>query len=75
MGASIAKYFSYVQFFQDWMLAVVVLIMVIVDLLVLVVFSAVVGGLNLQIVERVIHRENPQTVEGVSSYSLRIIYL
>ena len=48
------------------MLAVVVLIMVIVDLLVLVVFSAVVGGLNLQIVERVIHRENPQTVEGVS---------
>ena len=57
------------------MLAVVVLIMVIVDLLVLVVFSAVVGGLNLQIIERVIHRENPQTVEGVSSYILRIIYL
>ena len=50
------------------MLAVVVLIMVIIDLLVLVVFSAIVGGLNLQIVERVIHRENPQTVEGVSSF-------
>lgn len=48
------------------MLAVVVLIMVIVDLLVLIVFTAVVGGLNLPLVERVTHRENPQRVEGVS---------
>ena len=44
----------------------VVLIMVIIDLLVLIVFTAVVGGLNLSLVERVTHRENPQTVEGVS---------
>ena len=48
------------------MLAVVVLIMVIVDLLVLIVFTAVVGSLNLPLVERVTHRENPQRVEGVS---------
>ena len=58
--------YDIVQFLQDWMLAVVVLIMVIVDLLVLVVFTAVVGGLNLPLVERVTHRENPQSVEGVS---------
>jgi hypothetical protein len=49
------------------MLAVVVLIMVVVDLLVLVVFTAVVAGLNLSLVERVIHEENPRRVEGVSS--------
>ncbi len=59
---------TYVQFFQDWMLAVVVLMMVVVDLLVLIVFTAVVAGLNLSLVERMIHRENPQRVEGVSSY-------
>ena len=47
----------------------VVLIMVVVDLLVLIVFTAVVGGLNLSLVERVTHRENPQDVEGVSRSS------
>ena len=55
------------QFLQDWMLAVIVLIMVIIDLLVLVTFTAVVGGLNLPLVEQVPHRENPQAIEGVST--------
>lgn len=55
-----------IQFLQDWILAVVVLIMVVIDLVVLVGFTAVAGGLNLPLVERVAHRENPQTVEGVS---------
>ena len=48
------------------MLAVGVLIMVIVDLLVLIIFTAVSGGLNLKLVEVVPHKENPQTVIGVS---------
>ena len=48
------------------MLSVGVLIMVIVDLLVLIVFTAVVSGLNLPLVQLVPHREKPQTVTGVS---------
>ena len=40
--------------------------MVIIDLLVLICFTAVVDGLNLTIVERVTHKENPHTIEGVS---------
>ena len=48
------------------MLAVGVLIMVVIDLIVLVVFTAVVGGLNLPLIEVVPHKEDLQTVEGVS---------
>ena len=51
------------------MLAVGVLIMVIVDLLVLIIFTALAGGLNLPLVEVVPHRENLQTVTGVSKMS------
>ena len=40
--------------------------LVVFDLLVLTIFTAVVLGLNLKITERVTHRENPQTVFGVS---------
>lgn len=48
------------------MLAVGVLIMVVIDLLVLIVFTGVVSGLNLSLVQVVPHRENHQTVTGVS---------
>ena len=47
------------------MLAVGVLIMVVIDLLVLTVFTGVVSGLNLSLVQVVPHRENRQTVTGV----------
>ena len=49
------------------MLAMGVLIMIIIDLVVLIIFTAVVKGLNLQLVETVPHRENLQSVEGVSN--------
>ena len=64
----LSKY-SATQFVRDWMLAVGVLIMVIVDLLVLIIFTALAGGLNLPLVEVVPHRENLQTVTGVSKMS------
>ena len=48
------------------MLAVGVLIMVIVDLVVLIIFTAVVSGLKVQLVRRVPHREIRQSVTGVS---------
>ena len=48
------------------MLAVGVLIMVIVDLVVLIIFTAVVSGLKVQLVQRVPHREIRQSVTGVS---------
>ena len=54
------------QLIQDWMLAVGVLILVIIDLVVLIVYTIIVLGLNLEIVERATHRENPQAIEGVS---------
>ena len=47
------------------MLAVGVLVMVVIDLLVLIVFTGVVSGLNLPLVQVVPHRENRQTVTGV----------
>lgn len=50
------------------MLAVGVLIMVIIDLVALVVYTASIFGLDLEIVELEPHKENPQTVEGVSEY-------
>jgi hypothetical protein len=59
-------YTSTVQFLQDWMLAVGVLVMVVIDLLVLIIFTAVVSGLNRPLVQVVPHRENLQTVTGVS---------
>lgn len=53
------------QFLKDWILALVVLIMVIFDFLVLTVFTAIVIGGNVTIVQSVPNKENPRTVEGV----------
>lgn len=53
------------QFIKDWMLALVVLIMVIVDLLVLIIFTTVVGVGNVTLVEVVPHKENPRSEQGV----------
>ena len=39
--------------------------MVVIDLLVLIIFTGVVSGLNLSLVQVVPHRENRQTVTGV----------
>ena len=55
----------YIQFINDWTLALFVMILVVLDLVVLVSFTAIVGGLNLSIVDRVPHKENPQDIEGV----------
>ena len=44
--------------------------MVIIDLLVLIVFTGVVSGLNLSLVQVVPHRENRQTVTGVRGVSI-----
>ena len=49
------------------MLAVGVLILVIVDLLVLVIFTGIVLGQNINLIQRTVHKENPVTVKGVSS--------
>lgn len=40
--------------------------MVIVDLVVLIIFTGVVSGMNLPLVQVVPHREKPETVTGVS---------
>ena len=48
------------------MLALGVVIMVVIDLVVLINFTAIVLGLNLSIVQLVPDRESPLTVEGVS---------
>ena len=48
------------------MLALGVLILVIIDLLVLINFTAIALGLNLAVVQLVPNREDPLTVEGVS---------
>ena len=58
------------QFIKDWMLALVVLIMVIVDLVVLIIFTTVVGVGNLTLVEVIPHKENPQSEQGVRAVTL-----
>ena len=49
------------------MLAVGVVIMVVIDLIVLIVYTASVLSLDQEIVECTTHLENPKTEEGVSA--------
>ncbi len=57
------------QTLTDWKLALVVLVLVMVDLVILVVYTVVEGARGNLEAERIKNRENSQDVEGVSSMS------
>ena len=54
------------QIISDMKLALGVLSLVAVDMVILITYTAVEGGKETLIVQRVPHKENPTTVEGVS---------
>ena len=54
------------QIIKDWMLALAVLLLCVVDLIILVVYTAVEGATGNLEAKRVINTENPMEVRGVS---------
>ncbi len=60
----------YLQNVSVWKLALVVLVLVMVDLVILVEYTAVEGARGNLEAERVENKENSQDVEGVSSISI-----
>ena len=54
------------QIISDMKLALGVLSLVAVDMVILITYTAVEGGKGTLIVQRVPHKENPTSVEGVS---------
>ena len=54
------------QIIKDWMLALAVLLLCVVDLIILVVYTAVEGARGNLEAKRVINKENPMEIRGVS---------
>ena len=58
------------QQFHDWMLALAVLVLVIIDVIIIGAYLAVEGIQGQLVVEKVLNRENPRDVIGVSWFSV-----
>lgn len=57
---------NYFQQFHDWMLALAVLVLVIIDAIIIGGYLLVEGIRHQLVVDKVLNRENPQDVIGVS---------
>lgn len=57
---------NFFQQFQDWMLALAVLVLVIIDVIIIGGYLLVEGIRDQLVVDKVLNRENPQDVIGVS---------
>ena len=60
-------YFLFLQSIKDWMLSLIVLVFVLVDLIILVTYTIVVGLVRSEDLgaKEIINAENPRQVEGV----------
>ena len=56
-----------IQVIKDWMLALGVLLLVVIDLIVLITYTAVEGARGNLSAKRVPNRENPEDMVGVST--------
>ena len=54
-----------IQVIKDWMLALGVLLLVVIDLIVLITYTAVEGARGNLSTQRVTNRENPEDIIGV----------
>ena len=54
-----------IQVIKDWMLALGVLLLVVIDLIVLITYTAVEGARGNLSAQRVTNRENPEDIIGV----------
>ena len=61
------------QNLHDWKLALMVLCFVVIDLVMLVVFSAVEGSRGKLGAERVLDKESSTVTEGVSCYNISLV--
>ncbi len=57
---------NYLQLLSDWKLILIVLVLVLVDLVILAVYTAVEGARGNLEAERIENRENPTDTKGVS---------
>lgn len=76
MISLVLSYGLLLQTIQDWMLSLVVLAFILIDLIILVIYTIVVGvrySGKLGAIE-IVHTENPKDVEGVRSNAVCVSY-